>query len=197
MQEYAARVCSDGRVQTVKEHTVGVWEKAESDAALMGVASIAKLVCLLHDMGKNTAYSNEYQHTVGVWNTWAGEKPIHSHAGAKLIYERYFQVESKSSPLVMLLSELAEAVIMSHHGIFDCLKPASIKGDFNGLIKKIYHDNYDFQEAKELLFAQIVKPEELDAVFESAIAELKNLYTVIRRMTSKKRRIFLLLINVI
>ena len=65
MQEYAARVCSDGRVQTVKEHTVGVWEKAESDAALMGVASIAKLVCLLHDMGKNTAYSNEYQHTLG------------------------------------------------------------------------------------------------------------------------------------
>ena len=69
MQEYAARVCSDGRVQTVKEHTVGVWEKAESDAALMGVASIAKLVCLLHDMGKNTAYSNEYQHTdIFRWN---------------------------------------------------------------------------------------------------------------------------------
>ena len=113
MQEYAARVCSDGRVQTVKEHTVGVWEKAESDAALMGVASIAKLVCLLHDMGKNTAYSNEYQHTVGVGNTWAGERPIHSHAGAKLIDERYFQVESKSSPLVVLLSELAETVIIN------------------------------------------------------------------------------------
>ena len=190
MQEYAARVCSDGRVQTVKEHTVGVWEKAESDAALMGVASIAKLVCLLHDMGKNTAYSNEYQHTVGVGNTWAGERPIHSHAGAKLIDERYFQVESKSSPLVVLLSELAETVIMSHHGLFDCLKPALAKGDFNGLIKKIHHDDYDFNEASELFFAQIAKPEELDAVFESAIAEAQKLYTVIRRMTSKKDEFF-------
>lgn len=186
MTEYAARVCDDGRMQTVKEHTDGVCKKAQTDAALLGGASILKLICLLHDMGKNTANSNEYQHTVGLGNQWSGDKPIHSHAGAKLIYERYFMAETENPNYAKLLSELAESVIMSHHGMFDCLKPASAAGEFNGLIQKINNDRYDFEEARELLFAQIVSPEELSDIFQNAVEEIKALYSVMKAMTQKR-----------
>ena len=50
---YAARVCPDGRIQTVKGHTDGVCLKAEKDALRFGTAAMTKLICLLHDMGKN------------------------------------------------------------------------------------------------------------------------------------------------
>ena len=75
---YAARVCSDGRIQTVKGHTDGVCLKAEKDALRFGTVAMTKLICLLHDMGKNTAYSNFYQHKVGIGEQWKKDKPIHS-----------------------------------------------------------------------------------------------------------------------
>lgn len=186
MMEYAARVCPDGRIQTVKAHTEGVCMKARTDSELLMTSSIVRLACLLHDMGKNTAYSNSYQNTVGLGNDWHENKPIHSHAGAKLIYERYYNESRSDFPYSALLSELLETVIMSHHGLFDCLKIASEKGNFNGLLKKIRNDDYDFEEACELLFAQIISPEKADALFDSAVEEMKNLIEKIGKTAERK-----------
>ena len=49
---YAARVCPDGRIQTVKEHTDGVCQKAEKDAQL--IESIShRLQNVYADLEKN------------------------------------------------------------------------------------------------------------------------------------------------
>ena len=184
--EYAARVCPDGRVQTVKEHTMGVNNLAMRDARLMGYEAIVSLVCLLHDMGKNTANSNEYQHTVGMGKKWDGDKPIHSHAGARLIYDRYGQKEESRSTYSSILSELLETVIMSHHGLFDCLRSSDSNGEYNGLKKKLYHTDYDYEEARGRLFSDIINAEELDARYQEAQEELVAVLSKISGMTRIK-----------
>ena len=138
---YAARVCPDGRIQTVKEHTDGVCQKAEKDARRFGTRAMTRLMCLLHDMGKNTAYSNLYQHTVGAGEPWEKGKPIHSHAGARLIAEEYGN--DSTDMYTSLLAELSETVIMAHHGLFDCLRPDGR----NQLLRKIQNQDYDFTES--------------------------------------------------
>ncbi len=177
---YAARVCPDGRIQTVKEHTDGVCQKAEKDALLFGTAAMTKLMSLLHDMGKNTAYSNLYQHTVGVGKQWMNDKPIHSHAGARLIDERY-GINSMDINSV-ILSELSETVIMAHHGLFDCLSPVGR----NHLLRKIQNQDYDFDEARQLLLNEIASSEQLDSLFITATAEMHTKFHRLQKITVKK-----------
>lgn len=184
-EEYAARVCSDGRVQTVREHTNGVCAKAQIDAKLIECRSIVTLICLLHDMGKNTAYSNEYQHAVGVGKEWSYDKPIHSHAGAKFIFEHYFLTDKAESPFAIILSELTETLVMSHHGLFDCLRPTSKAGEFNVLIKKLKNDDYDFQEAQRLTLENIVSAAKIDELFHSGAEEIRNIYSKIENIQTQ------------
>lgn len=47
-------MCRDGRVQTVKEHALGVFDAGKLDADLLGIKYIFELTAKLHDMGKNT-----------------------------------------------------------------------------------------------------------------------------------------------
>lgn len=177
---YAARVCQDGRVQSVKEHTDGVCTIARKDARRFGTEAMTHLICWLHDMGKNTAYSNTYQHTVGVGKIWEKEKPIHSHAGARLIDEQYGNVTTDSYAL--LLAELSETVIMAHHGLFDCLSP---EGQ-NHLFRKIHNQDYDYKEAKRLFFSEIASPEQIDSMFHKATAEMKVLFRKFQNISLKK-----------
>ena len=67
--EYAAHFTEDGRLQTVKEHLISVAEKGKRDSELINMPSLYYLAAILHDMGKNTARSDEYQRTVGSGGT--------------------------------------------------------------------------------------------------------------------------------
>lgn len=177
---YAARVCPDGRIQTVKGHTDGVCLKAEKDALRFGTAAMTKLICLLHDMGKNTAYSNLYQNTVGVGEQWKKDKPIHSHAGARLIDEQYGK--AGMDIYSVLFSELSETVIMAHHGLFDCLCPDGR----NQLLRKIQNQDYDFDEARRILLDEIASSEQLDSLFLAATAEMQTKFRKLQKITAKK-----------
>lgn len=177
---YAARVCPDGRIQTVKEHTDGVCQKAEKDARRFGTRAMTRLICLLHDMGKNTAYSNLYQDTVGAGEPWEKDKPIHSHAGARLIAEDYGN--GSTDMYAVLLSELSETVIMAHHGLFDCLHPDGQ----NQLLRKIQNCDYDFEEARRLLDTEMISSEQLDSLVKAASAEMQALFHRLRAINPKK-----------
>ena len=180
---YAARVCSDGRIQTVKGHTDGVCLKAEKDALRFGTAAMTKLMCLLHDMGKNTAYSNLYQRKVGKGEQWKKDKPIHSHAGARFIDERYGI--NSTDMYAVLLSELSETVIMAHHGLFDSLRPDGR----NQLLRKIQNQEYDFDEAKRLLLNEITSSEQLDSLFLKATDEIRTKFLTLKNISEKKNEL--------
>lgn len=189
-QTYAARVCLDGRVQTVKQHTLGVMENAGKDAELLGCPSTVSLVCLLHDMGKNTAYSNLYQHTVGMGESWQKDRPIHSHAGAKYIFERYGSKDKIESDYAAILSEIVETVIMSHHGLFDCVRSADDKDECNGLMRKIKNTSYDYDEAVHELISKIVTAEELDTLFNDAVTEVETIVAKLSAITDDKSEMY-------
>lgn len=187
---YAARVCPDGRVQSVKQHTLGVRVKAQRDAELLGCCAIITLVCLLHDMGKNTDYSDLYQHTVGMGEQWLNDRPIHSHAGARYIFEHYGSKSEIKSDYAMILSELLETVIMSHHGLFDCLRAADDKDDCNMLMKKVRSNQYDYAQAEQSILSDIVSDRELDDLFTDAVGELEAVITRIKCIAGDMSEIY-------
>ena len=183
--DYAARVCKDEnekiRIQTVKEHTYGVAKKAEQDGKLLNCGSLVKLICLLHDMGKNTKQSDSYQHTVGLGET--AKSPIHSHAGARYIYETYLP-ELTNDSMDQFLSELIGAVVMSHHGLYNCLNCGDCT-NFNNHMRKVQSDDYSYSEAKEIMLSHIAGKAELDRLYKEAKEEFRTLLMKIASIASK------------
>ena len=89
--DYIAHATPDNRTQTVIKHSVGVFNKGKSDAELISALNLYKLCSCLHDMGKNTLKSSEYQKTVGLGNKWSGGKVVHSNCGGRFIYETFIE----------------------------------------------------------------------------------------------------------
>lgn len=181
---YAARVCKDGRIQTVPEHSIGVFEKGEKDAQYLGASSIYELVAKLHDMGKNTPESDLYQRTVGSGEEWKKEKIIHSHAGARYIYNRYVKDNENRDKYDIYLAEIISVVIMSHHGLFDTLAPSYSSLDSkhinNKFVKKIENSDYNYEESQKATFEEILSPEEIDSLYQRAKEEFINIFSVMK-----------------
>ncbi|MGN1468090.1 MAG: CRISPR-associated helicase Cas3' [Ruminococcus sp.] len=172
--EFSARVCKDGRCQSVNEHLYGVYNKSKTDAKMLCVESIIKIVSLLHDMGKNTTKSNEYQHTVGNGQIWKGNKPVHSAAGARYIYETFFQSENRGNIISKYLVEILAVSIMSHHGLFDCLSLVSgSEKDNNRFVQKIFNSEYNYDEAVKTTFSQTITKDEIAELFDKSLNEMQ------------------------
>lgn len=175
--EYAARVCEDGRIQSVTQHSNGVTNIAKTDAKYMFIRCIIAIICKLHDMGKNTAKSNEYQHTVGKGDKWDFGKIPHSNAGGRYIYETFVINNSHKSANDVYLAEIICIAIMSHHGLFDCIEAesASDNTENNKFINKINNENYDYFEAKSITLEQIITESEIKELFKVAKVELSEI----------------------
>ena len=132
--EYAAHFTEDGRLQTVKEHLIGVAERGKKDSELINMPNLYYLSAILHDMGKNTARSDEYQRTVGSGGEWSKGKVVHSNCGGRYIYEKFIK-NNDSDKTDEYTAEIISSVIMSHHGLFDFDYPKS--GKENGFVTKI------------------------------------------------------------
>lgn len=191
-EEYAARVCDDGRVQTVKEHLLGVEQLAIKDAVLLKTKGIIRLIAKLHDMGKNTALSNKYQHTVGANLKWEGETIAHAIAGGRYIYERLVVNNSNRNAIDILLAEIISIAIMSHHGLFDCyaLSCSSEKSDNNKFAVKLKNTSYDYDEAKSVTFNTVITEEEIGRLLDDSKRELAEILRSIKGTDKVKERVF-------
>ena len=177
-------MCRYGRVQTVKEHALGVFDAGKLDADLLGVKYIFELTAKLHDMGKNTPESDEYQRTVGLGNEWKKDKIIHSTAGAKFIFDRYVENNDKKDKYDILLSEIISIAIMSHHGLFDSLEPCNKSAENqycnNKFIRRIKNTNYNYEESKNITFLDIISLKDADGLYQKAKYEFMAIYNKIK-----------------
>lgn len=109
---------SDKCRQYVDEHNDNVAELAASIAMTYGLANLARIAGRYHDAGKNTPEFYQYILDAAEGKKVVKGSVIHSAQGALLINEL---AVSKSNS--QLTTEILRNVILSHHGLKDCLSP--------------------------------------------------------------------------
>lgn len=182
--EYAAHFTEDGRLQTVKEHLISVAEKGKRDSELINMPSLYYLAAILHDMGKNTARSDEYQRTVGSGGEWNKGKVIHSNCGGRYIYEKFIK-NNDSDKTNNYTVEIISSVIMSHHGLFDFDYPKS--GKENGFVTKINNTNYDYNECKKLTLDEVISEKEIEELYLNAKNEVNEFLNFCSKDEDKRK----------
>lgn len=171
--EYAAHFTEDGRIQTVKEHLIGVAEGGKRDSELISMPNLYRLAAILHDMGKNTSLSDEYQRTVGAGGEWKKGKVVHSNCGGRYLYEKFVKNNNNLAKVDKLAVEVISAVIMSHHGLFDFAYPKSSDRG-NGFVTKIENNSYDYEECKRVTFAEVISEDEVESLYTNAVKEITD-----------------------
>src|SRR5690625_642909 len=81
---------SDHAYQSVQEHLESVASLARQYGDTIGFGAHAELAGFLHDMGKFTINFSEYIENAVIHQIVSSSKIDHSTAGAKYLYERFY-----------------------------------------------------------------------------------------------------------
>lgn len=120
---------SDGAIQTLEHHLLGVANKSCLYAKKLNLEDQGELIGLLHDLGKySQAFQSYIKSAVGLLNQDEDEEFVdaaglkgkidHSTAGAQLIWQEL----SKQGQLGQVIGQILSLCIASHHsGLIDCL----------------------------------------------------------------------------
>ncbi len=109
--------------QSVKEHLCNVSANSREYAAKISLAATGELIGILHDMGKGTKKFDAYIHYSAMHPEDKSLKGTinHSTAGAKFIYDNFYNAEDADS-YQRFTAQLISLAICSHHGgLIDCL----------------------------------------------------------------------------
>lgn len=128
--------------QSVKEHLYNVSIMAKEYGSKISLSATSELIGILHDMGKETKIFDSYIHYCSMN---PNDKSLrgtinHSTAGAKFIYDNFYNT---TDPYLKLASQLISLAICSHHGgLIDCLdlKGIDIFTDKMNTGKEIHYD---------------------------------------------------------
>ncbi|WP_150265629.1 CRISPR-associated helicase Cas3' [Paenibacillus tepidiphilus] len=171
---------SDDVAQSVPEHLRGVSKASGEAGAKIGVKHLAELAGLLHDMGKFTDEFLDYINQA-VSNP---DKPPrkgsvdHSTAGGKLLHSRYHTSQAKQA--AKLTAEwLANCIISHHQGLRDYIPP---EGESPYLKRVLNPELPGYEQAKQQFFHHFPE-EELDRLFNCAVAEFKSYFQKVKQHT--------------
>lgn len=156
--------------QPVSDHNRQTSQYALNDLAAARLGGAAKLVGLLHDMGKYTVrYRGYLENAVyGMGPTVRGSVN-HSFAAVRYLLEHY---HGRASPCGPLTAELLAYVAGAHHGLFDC-----VDGDHrSGFQHRLEKEDIGYEEAVHSFLQYCAGEEELDALFAEAEAEIEQAY---------------------
>ncbi|UOR13572.1 CRISPR-associated helicase Cas3' [Halobacillus amylolyticus] len=152
---------SDGKVQTVREHLLGVERLSGYFGDKIGVGNVASIAGLLHDVGKNSPAFRDYI-LEAVQNPNHPPKRgsvDHSTAGGKLLYEKFHNDDQPISR--QLIAEILGNVIISHHsGLQDFLSPdlssdylrrvkEKVIDDFRGMVEEFYTSTSSYKALEQ------------------------------------------------
>lgn len=133
------------------------------------LASTARLIGLLHDLGKYTA---EFQHYIrqplGSQITQKG-KIDHSTAGGQFLLSRY----GNKGEFAKLTTEIASMAIFSHHvGLLDFLDLDQNKSNF---VVRVNKENILSKVDFDAFFREVISEVELDGLFDQATCEIAQI----------------------
>ncbi|MBD2848152.1 CRISPR-associated helicase Cas3' [Paenibacillus sp. IB182496] len=165
----------DHAIQSVRQHLLEVKTLAEHYGAKLGVAHIAGLAGLMHDMGKSTPLFRDYIRRA-VFEPEQGAKRgevDHSTAGGRLMYERLHIGAPKANRLRYLLSEVVGNCIVSHHGyLHDYLSP-ELESDYLRRVRDKDPIKLDYETARDDFFVTVMPEAQWQAYVDEAVRELE------------------------
>lgn len=154
----------DGKEQAWNEHNRNVSELCFLAAKKLGLGTLAKLIGLLHDLGKGIADFQSYLQGTG------NKHPNHAGLGA-LYVQRSWWLPAKAWK-ERQTAQLISLCIYGHHaGLPDCLEYSGRSPYLDGLREQ--PENY-YREAVENFYREVASAEELDKLFTGACEELKK-----------------------
>lgn len=165
MKPYAAHVHPEsGCTQSLSKHAENVASLCVRFAAPLHLAQTARLIALIHDMGKGTSAFQTY--------LFSGEqKKTHPHApaGAIFAYERWFSGDESRQRAAQIV---ALCVYGHHAGLMDCMN----KGQEPSFIQKMQTDRHElhYDEAVAYFTENVASLPKLDALFDAACEELEQ-----------------------
>lgn len=156
--------------QSVKEHLESVAALSKEYGAKISLDATAEVIGILHDMGKGTNIFNSYIHYCSAhpFDKSLRGSINHSTAGAKFIYDNFYNT---NDPYQKLTAQLISLAICSHHGgLIDCLdlKGIDIFTDKMNTNKEIFYD-----EALSNFTAEYLEMEHINELFYKAKDEIK------------------------
>ena len=176
---------TDGEAQPLLQHCRAVSELCARIARWLGLEQTARLIGLLHDMGKATKEFRTY-----LYRAWkeamAGSPHHHAPAGAIYVCRRWFFPEGRTK-MQRLTAQIVALCIHGHHaGLADCLDK---DGNFPWLAAMEREDEGRvLEEAGQWFFTHVVSEEELGELFEQATGEIEAFYQKICKASGKNPR---------
>ncbi len=159
----------DGGEQSLLKHSENVRRLCSEAARKVGLARLAELIGLMHDMGKATRRFGAY-----LSGKIAVSPHHHAPAGAIYAYRRWF-LRSGADACARATAQIVMLCIFGHHaGLSDCLDQNGWSPLLNGLETEAasVHAN----EAIAWFLENIADADQLDALFEAACREFAALF---------------------
>lgn len=176
--EFAAHIRNiDGKVQTVKEHCLGVAVLSEKYADKLGLSSLARLQGIFHDAGKLTSDFNMYVRGDSKFNR--GDLD-HSFAGARCICE----IADEDDKYMRNASRLAARTIISHHGLHDWIDD---KGE--DYFSKRVSNNERYEEIVRNI-GELCSKSEFQKLLKNSAEEYSAIVNKILEISCSNREIF-------
>lgn len=162
---------SDGKIQTVAEHLLGVRDLAEMYGDKLDIKHIAGLAGVLHDLGKYTEEFKEYILSA-VKNPDAPPKRgsvDHSTAGGKLLFK---QLHTGQDVYKALLAEIVGNAIISHHSYLQDFLDSDLESKY---LKRVQDKNLEeFDHSVKHFFKSVMDESAFQHYVNKAIEELKQ-----------------------
>ena len=170
MKAYFAHIRRDDlKEQPMGAHLLRVGNLMKEDAARIGLSSLARLIGVLHDLGKCSEEFADYL-------DWCHKHPEdnsrkgtvdHSSAGGQFLMQRY----GRRGDSALLTVHIAALVIFSHHtGLMNYLGEDGVS-DFLRRMEKIDVPEVDLS----YYFTHVLSEADIDKLFEEAVCEFSAL----------------------
>lgn len=170
--------------QSVMEHLQNVSNMSRKYSSKISLQATGELIGILHDMGKETRTFNNYIHYCFLNPKDKSYRGIinHSTAGAKFIYDNFYNT---SDPYQKLTAQIISLAICSHHGgLIDCL---DLHGNdvFSNKMNTTKEILYD--EAKVNFENEYVEMLRLNKLVKISKEEIKVIFDKIKKIDSSEK----------
>ena len=164
---------SDGAAQPLSAHCEAVGRLCSASAQAIGLPHLARLMGLLHDMGKATKQFEAYLRAALSENA-AASPHHHAPTGAIYAYRRWF-LRPGATPRVRATAQIIMLCISGHHaGLADCLDQRGMSPLLQGLEAETRPVHAD--EAIAWFHQHVADESALDALFQAGCAEIAALF---------------------
>ena len=163
---------SDGALQPLREHCENVSALCQRFAEPLGLGQTARLIGLLHDMGKATRAFSDYLRASLSSSVRPSSPHRHAPTGAIFAY-RYWFAPQNAGPKTRTTAQLISLCILGHHaGLCDCLDEFGQSPYLEAMREERNLVHYD--EAVGRFCSYVATSDELDALFIAARAEISR-----------------------